>query len=90
MNVEGSFDALAIDAVARPSLTRWLELLVEWNQRIDLTAARTDDEITDRMLADAAFLARHLSPSARVIDVGSGAGGPRRPDGRSSLASHRP
>ncbi len=76
MNLEGCFVALSVEAAARPALTTWLDLLVEWNQRIDLTAARTDDELTDLMLADAALLAKHLSPSARVIDIGSGAGAP--------------
>jgi 16S rRNA (guanine527-N7)-methyltransferase len=51
-------------------------LLLQWNARIDLTAARSDDELVDLMLADAAVLAKYISQSARVVDVGSGAGAP--------------
>ena len=76
MNVAASLDALGVDRAAEPPLARWLELLKEWNRRIDLTAARTDDELLDLMLADAALLAKHLAPSARVVDVGAGAGAP--------------
>jgi 16S rRNA (guanine527-N7)-methyltransferase len=51
---------------------------VEWNQRIDLTAARSDDELVDLLLADAAAVAKfgRASLRGRCVDVGSGAGGP--------------
>jgi 16S rRNA (guanine527-N7)-methyltransferase len=57
-------------------LARWLELLCEWNERIDLTAARTGGELVDLMLADAQVLSAHLPSGARVVDVGTGAGAP--------------
>jgi 16S rRNA (guanine527-N7)-methyltransferase len=60
-----------VDAVAT-----WLRLLREWNARIDLTAARSEDELDDLMLADARFLAEHVPQGVRVVDVGSGAGAP--------------
>jgi len=59
-----------------PHVARWLELLCEWNERIDLTAARTGGELVDLMLADAAALSPHLPSGARVVDVGTGAGAP--------------
>ncbi len=55
---------------------QWLDRLVEWNARIDLTAARSADELVDLMLADAIVLSRRLPERARVIDVGTGAGAP--------------
>lgn len=61
---------------ARVSLLSWLAGIAEWNARIDLTAARSDDELIDLMVADAMLLARHLPEGARVVDVGSGAGAP--------------
>lgn len=54
----------------------WLALLSEWNRRIDLTAARTDGELRDLMLADAEKLAELVPKGARVVDVGTGAGAP--------------
>ena len=59
-------------------LTLWGERVAEWNQRIDLTAARSDDELVDLLLADAAAIARahRHSPGEQWIDVGSGAGAP--------------
>ena len=68
--------AYALDEAARAPLVRWLDLLAEWNKRIDLTAARTEAELTDLMLADAQTLASHIGPRLRVVDVGTGAGAP--------------
>ena len=67
---------LGIEAVHHESIGCWLSLLSQWNVRIDLTAARSDDELCDLMLADAAMLAKYISLSGRVVDVGSGAGAP--------------
>ena len=56
----------------------YLRLLKEWNARMDLTAALTDDEIVDRHLMDSlTVLKTGLIPdAARLIDVGTGAGFP--------------
>jgi 16S rRNA (guanine527-N7)-methyltransferase len=66
-----------------PDVTRalgsWIELIRSWNQRIDLTAARSDDELCDLMLADAIALAPRFAQGMRVIDVGTGAGAPGLP-----------
>jgi len=80
-----------LDPPAHDALLPWLERLVEWNARIDLTAARTLPELVDLMVADALVLARHVEPGVRVVDVGTGAGAPGlalallRPDLRVTL-----
>ena len=58
---------------------QWLKLMIEWNARIDLTAARTEGELCDLMLADAFALASRIPKGASVVDVGSGAGAPGLP-----------
>jgi 16S rRNA (guanine527-N7)-methyltransferase len=66
----------ALPPLAQRGLAAWLELLCAWNARIDLTAARTPDELVDLMLADALVLAKRIAAGARVVDVGAGAGAP--------------
>ena len=61
---------------ARKALVSWLDLLVTWNARVDLTAARSADELVDLMLADALILSTRIPEGARVVDVGTGAGAP--------------
>lgn len=46
---------------------------------MDLTAARSDDELVDLMLADAFVLASRIPEGASFVDVGSGAGAPGLP-----------
>jgi 16S rRNA (guanine527-N7)-methyltransferase len=79
----GALSLAPAPAAAAEPLGRWLALLREWNARIDLTAARSDDELADLMLADAQLLASLeadgapvIAIGARVVDIGSGAGAP--------------
>jgi 16S rRNA (guanine527-N7)-methyltransferase len=80
-----------LDTPARDRLAAWLERLEEWNARMDLTAARTPEELGDLMLADALVLAPRIAQGARLVDVGTGAGAPGlalalvRPDLRVTL-----
>jgi len=69
--------ANAFPPAAAGQLLTLCNLVVEWNRRIDLTAARDSEELVDLMVADAAVLARTRPPDAeRWVDVGSGAGAP--------------
>ena len=57
---------------------RYLDLVVAWNARMDLTAARSAEELVDLSFADSAalFACGALSEHERWLDVGSGAGAP--------------
>ncbi len=76
---------------ADAKLATWLEQMVAWNGRVDLTAARSTDELADLMLADAMMLASRVPQGVTVVDVGTGAGAPglalaiARPDLRVTL-----
>jgi 16S rRNA (guanine527-N7)-methyltransferase len=72
--IEATGASVSGEATAR--IGRWIEAVQAWNAKIDLTAARGDDELVDLMLADALELSRRLRSSARVVDVGTGAGAP--------------
>jgi 16S rRNA (guanine527-N7)-methyltransferase len=66
----------ALDEGAAARVAAWFDLVATWNAKIDLTAARSPEELADLMLADAFVLARHEPLGRNVVDVGSGAGGP--------------
>jgi 16S rRNA (guanine527-N7)-methyltransferase len=76
---------------AAGKLETWLSQLLAWNTNLDLTAARTQAELYDLMLADAAVLAARVPQGVTMVDVGSGAGAPGlalavlRPDLRVTL-----
>ena len=76
-------------ALAPPQLDQismYIDLLLRWNERINLTAIREPDEIVSRHFGESLFAARHLlathqaaSSPARLVDFGSGAGFPGLP-----------
>ncbi|MET0789886.1 MAG: RsmG family class I SAM-dependent methyltransferase [Polyangiaceae bacterium] len=71
--------SVAPEVVSR--LCAYCELVVTWNQRVDLTAARSADELVDLLLADAlAICSANPAPKGeRWFDVGSGVGAPGIP-----------
>jgi 16S rRNA (guanine527-N7)-methyltransferase len=54
----------------------WLADLCTWNRKLDLTAAKTEHDLLELMVADALELARVVPQGTRLVDVGAGAGGP--------------
>ncbi|HEV8550224.1 MAG TPA: 16S rRNA (guanine(527)-N(7))-methyltransferase RsmG [Polyangiaceae bacterium] len=60
---------------------RYLDLVASWNARIDLTAAKSPEELVDLSFGDAAALVGSgaLALNERWLDVGSGAGAPGLP-----------
>ncbi len=62
------------------SLTAYYELLARWNRKINLTGLTDPDEAIDRLLMEPLVAARYLpSPTARLMDIGSGGGSPAIP-----------
>ena len=60
-------------------LSTYLDLLMKWNARMNLTAIRDPEEIVCRHFGESLFAARHLAPCATLLDFGSGAGFPGIP-----------
>lgn len=66
-------------AALLPRLSAYLDLLLKWNARTNLTAIREPEEIVRRHFGESLFAGRHLGASATLLDVGSGAGFPGLP-----------
>src|SRR5271157_1852567 len=64
-------------------LQRYLDLLLRWNARVNLTAVRNPEEIVTRHFGESLFAARILLGNRRrfasLADIGSGAGFPGIP-----------
>src|SRR2546423_12224755 len=71
--------------VVRPKVQRYAHLLLEWNRTINLTGARTLEEV-EALIDDAGVLVEaSWDGITRVIDIGSGGGLPAIP-----LAGEKP
>ena len=60
-------------------LSTYLDLLLKWNSRTNLTAIREPDEIVLRHFGESLFAGRHIEASSTLLDFGSGAGFPGLP-----------
>jgi 16S rRNA (guanine527-N7)-methyltransferase len=60
-------------------LSTYLDLLLKWNSRTNLTAIRTPEEIVQRHFGESLFAGWHLGPYSTLLDFGSGAGFPGLP-----------
>ena len=84
----------ALSVTQLQSISMYIDILLRWNARINLTSVRQPEEIVTRHLGESFFAARHLFPKhdlklgaepgpgeqqVHVIDVGSGAGFPGLP-----------
>ncbi|MGE0550639.1 MAG: 16S rRNA (guanine(527)-N(7))-methyltransferase RsmG [Kofleriaceae bacterium] len=67
--------ALGINSDAATVLDRFVELFSRWNQRINLSAARTIEQIEEHVV-DCLHAVIHLNRVTRLLDVGAGGGFP--------------
>lgn len=66
---------LAPEGEQRRALARYLELLMRWARRINLTGFRTPALALEGLMFDAVEVAPLIPEGASVMDVGAGAGG---------------
>lgn len=69
-----------LDEIKLQRLVKYKELLLEWNQRINLTAIEDEKDIVVKHFIDSFSIIPYLkSGNARLIDIGTGAGFPGIP-----------
>ncbi len=69
-----------LDNTQRDRFEAYIEVLMDWNRRVNLTGAKKRNEILRRHFVDSLLLADRMDLSnKRALDVGSGAGFPGVP-----------
>lgn len=68
--------SLSLSELQLDSYQTYLQLLIEWNQKMNLTAIDTEEEIWDKHFADCLSPLTSVKLSGTVADIGSGAGFP--------------
>jgi len=86
----GGEEPASLSPVQLQCISTYIDILLRWNARINLTAIRDPEEIVTRHFGESLFAARHLFPRSSSVssaekafdslaDVGSGAGFPGLP-----------
>ncbi len=70
-----ALSSLSLSPALLPKLEQFRDLFLQWNRRINLSAARSPDEV-EAHIRDSLHAVPHLHSSPRVLDVGSGGGFP--------------
>ena len=67
---------LGLSSLQVGQIRTYLDLLLRWNRRINLTAVRSAEECVTRHFGESLYLARWVELTGNTLDVGSGAGFP--------------
>jgi len=67
---------LALSPAQLRQVETYLDLLLRWNRRVNLTAIRDPRRIIRELFAESMYLGTVLPLSGRLLDIGSGAGFP--------------
>jgi 16S rRNA (guanine527-N7)-methyltransferase len=73
---------IQLDEMRLRATSKYIDLLLKWNARINLTAIRDPNEIVQRHFGESFFAAKYMlsqGPLETAIDLGSGAGFPGVP-----------
>ena len=57
----------------------YMELLLEWNEKINLTAITDENDIVLKHFIDSLTIKKYISENEKIIDIGTGAGFPGIP-----------
>jgi 16S rRNA (guanine527-N7)-methyltransferase len=91
---ERSEESAVLSSTQLINISTYIDILLRWNARMNLTATRSPEEIVTRHFGESLFAARHLFPNIHVaevpakaeldsaihvVDLGSGAGFPGLP-----------
>ena len=60
-------------------LFNYMNLLIEWNEKINLTAITNPDEIIIKHFIDSVTINEFIEKNSKIIDIGTGAGFPGIP-----------
>ena len=67
---------LDLSPVQANHVLTYLHLLLRWNQKINLTAIRNEEECVTRHFGESLFIASRVDLRGSLLDIGSGAGFP--------------
>ena len=79
LKTEAAKFGVDLDEKALERFDIYAKLLVEWNEKINLTAITEENDIITKHFVDSLTIAKYFDANSKIIDVGTGAGFPGIP-----------
>lgn len=70
---------IVLSETQKEQFYKYMNLLIEWNEKINLTAIIEPNEIILKHFIDSITISKHIEDGKKVIDIGTGAGFPGIP-----------
>ena len=72
-------EIMGIDELKSKKFEKYKDLLLEWNNKINLTAITDEKEIVLKHFIDSCSILKYIENNQKIIDIGTGAGFPGIP-----------
>lgn len=66
-----------IDEEKASMFNTYMQLLLEWNEKINLTSIIEEDDIILKHFVDSLTVLKYIDSNKKIVDIGTGAGFPR-------------
>ena len=76
---KGKLINVEIEDVQVEKFYKYMNMLVEWNEKINLTAITEPADVIDKHFIDSLTIEKYIKENAKIIDIGTGAGFPGIP-----------
>lgn len=76
---KGSLAKIKIKKEQIEKFYKYMNLLIEWNEKVNLTAITKEEEIIEKHFIDSLLIEDEIKDCKKIIDVGTGAGFPGIP-----------
>ena len=76
---QAKFLDIELSKIQIEKLYKYMKILLEWNEKINLTAITDEDEIIQKHFIDSFTISKYIAFGKTVVDVGTGAGFPGIP-----------
>ena len=76
VNILSNLNNIQLLEEDKESLYKYMELLLEWNEKINTTAITEANEIILKHFIDSAIINKYIDNAKKLVDVGTGAGFP--------------
>lgn len=79
LNTELNYLSINLSDIKLEQFYTYMNLLIEWNKKINLTAIVEEKDIIIKHFLDSLTISKYINSNQKIMDIGTGAGFPGIP-----------